>query len=106
MRCDRASDDTEATADHSRRTNSSDRSTNNQGIAVARKATDKATCLEDDNACQEDCLQVEVFVELAPEGLSGRNSEEERRAVPANIFEAVQLFCDLWDRSRDDGQVE
>lgn len=106
MRCDGASDDTEATANHSRCTDSRNCSANNQGITVACEATDKASCLKDDDACQKDGLEVEVFVKLAPERLCGCHSEEKSRAIPSDIFEAVQLFRDLRDRSCDDGQVE
>jgi hypothetical protein len=64
---DRASDDTKASADDSCRTDTCDGSAKYQGIAVVRKATDQASCLEDDDACQEDGLEVEVFVQFSPE---------------------------------------
>lgn len=48
-------------------------------------------------------LEVEVPVRLAPRRLPAARREEEDRAVPRRLVEAVELVRDLRDGRRDDG---
>lgn len=79
-----------------------DGSAQDEDVAVGREGCNQTADFKDADAGQEDNLEGEVLVGLAPEGLESSQGHEEGRAVPANLADAVKLGRDGWDGCGND----
>ena len=91
-RRDNEGDDGVGACQHASGSDSDNRPADNQGDAVLRNGADQAPHLENTNRDEEDELEVEVFVRLAPHGLRGADGQEHGRAVPADLLEVSAGF--------------
>lgn len=64
--------------------------------------TDETAQFKDEDCYEVRPLQGEILEELAPGRRERSHREEESRAVPSNVGNAVELICDPWDSCRYD----
>lgn len=77
-----------------------------QQQSTRARTRDQAADLKDKNADQEDSLEVNVFVSLAPNRLRRCDGQKEGRPKPANVVERVELIGYFGNRRRHDVHVE